>query len=196
MPRYSMRRFRKRKRYAHPIQHSPALMGNAPADNIALVHVLAHAGNLASTNLTQSRTGGEDRSTEVDNGRHIGNMTINLAFTTVAAGTGYYEYALIKYERSTSVPTIGTDPVPSSADIVTNGLQASVRGLTPGYLIEYGQIAMSPQTTRIKILKAKWAKFKKALVRDGDYFVLIIFNRSGGASTYDIQTRYKTYTVT
>ncbi len=122
-------------------------------------------------------------------------MTIHLSFRSTVAGTGYYEYALVKYERSTSVPVIGTDPVPTSADIATGGLQREIRSMTPGYLIKYGQIAITPQTTKITVIKANWAKYKKALVRDGDYYCLVIFNRSDGASFYDVQTRYKTYSV-
>ncbi len=196
MPRFRRSfRPRRRKLISQPIQHSPALMGNNPNNNVGLLHVLAHAGVLAGGSMGSTRSGGEDRLTEVDNGRHVGNMNINLAFTTVAAGTGYYEYALVKYERSTTVPIIGTDPVPASAVIVTDGLQNAVRSLSPGYLIQYGQIAVTPQTTRLKIIRANWSKFDKSLVRDGDYFCLIIFNRSDGQSSYDIQTRYRTFNL-
>ncbi len=169
-------------------------MGNAPTNNIGLVHVLAHAGVLAGGAMGSTRSGGEDRLTEVDNGRQVGNMTIDIAFTISATALGYYEYALIKYERSTTVPIIGTDPVPTSAVITSDGLQNAVRSLSPGYVIQYGQFAIQGTSYTRKII-AKWAKFGKGMVRDGDYFVLIMFNRSDSAIVYDIQTRYRTYNV-
>ncbi len=184
----------RRKIYGQPIQHSPSLLGNNPANDTALIHILAHADQLAGQSMTAARTGAEDRTTDVDNGRHVGRMTLDIGFT-VSASTGYYEYALVKYERSTSVPTIGVDPVPSSADIVSDGLQRAVRSFTPGYVIKFGLIAITPQTNRIVKIKADWAKFGKAQVRDGDYYALIVFNRTDAAPLYDIHIRYKTYTV-
>ncbi len=197
MRRFFRRRGGKRKIYGQPIQHSPALMANSPANNIALLHVLGHAGVLAGGSMNSSRTGGEDRTTEIDNGRTVGKMHVQIDFTVGVNSKGYYEIAAIKYERSTSVPIVGTDPVPTSADIATDGLQREVRNLTPGYCIYWDTVALTAGTNRTKKLVLDWAKYGKAKVRDGDYFALILFNRSDEANTiYDIQTRYKTYTVT
>ncbi len=170
-------------------------MGNGPADNIGLLHVLAHAQGLAGGSMGASRTGGEDRLTEVDNGRHVGHTTIDFSLSFTASPVGYYEYAVVKYERSTSVPSIGTDPVPSSADITTVGLQQSVRSLSPGYVLQYGQIPCVPNINVHRVIKINWAKFKKSLVRDGDYFCIIFFNRSNTTNIYDLQIRYRTYTL-
>ncbi len=195
MRHFGRRRSTRRKIFGQKIQHSMSLIGNAPANQIALLHVLAHAGGLAGGSMTASRTGGEDRTTEVDNGRHVGRMTIDLAFIPLAAANGYYEYALVKYERSTSVPTIGTDPVPTSADFVTDGIQRALRSMTPGYVVQYGMIPITAETTVTRKIIIKWDKFRKAQVRDGDYFVLIMFNRASASNTYDIYCRYNTYTV-
>ncbi len=195
MRHYFKRRGGKRKVFGQPIQHSPSLMGNGPANNIGLVHVLAHASNLAGASMAASRTGGEDRSTEVDNGRHVGNTTIDFAITISGAPKGYYEYAVVKYERSFSVPTIGADPVPSSADMAAFGLQQAVRNLAPGYVLQFGVIPLTTETSTVRKIRISWSKFKKAQVRDGDYFCILFFNRSESASIYDLQIRYKTYTV-
>jgi len=194
---FRRRRFSRRgtrKMYSQPVQHTASLIGNAPANDTGLVHVLAHASQLAGGSMTASRTGNEDRTTEVDNGRHVGKMTLDIGFTPGGA-KGYYEYAITKYERSFSVPTIGVDPVPSNADMAADGLQRAVRSLTPGYVIRYGIIPITLETSRTQKLVINWAKFKKAQVRDGDYFTITMFNRTDAAPVYDIYTRYKTYVV-
>ncbi len=200
--KWNMRHFgkrggKKRKLFGQPVQHSPSLMGNSPANLIGLIHVLAHANILAGGSMTSDRTGGEDRTTDVDNGRHVGKMHVQIDFTVGAASSGYYEIAAIKYERSTTVPAIGVDPVPSSADISGDGLQRAVRSLSPGYIIYWDTVAITPGTNRTKKILLNWNKYGKATVRDGDYYTLIVFNRSNDNNTiYDIQTRYRTYSVT
>lgn len=187
------RRFSRRKWIPKkPIQHTPALIGNAPGANTGLLHVLAHAGTLAGGSMTGSRTGGEDRTTEVDNGRHVNTMIVNIGFIPAGGTSGYYELGFIKYERSFTTPAVGSDPVPSTADMVGDGLQRAVRSLTPGYMIKYMQIPVTAETVTTRSIKVNWRKYKKDLVRDGDYFTLLIFNRTAGAGTYDITTRYTT----
>ena len=175
------------------IQHSMSLIGNAPGANVGLAHVLAHAQGLAGGSMTASRTGGEDRTTEVDNGRSVGAMTIDIGFIPLGASQGYYEFALVKYERSFTTPAWGTDPVPGNANVITDGLQREARSLTPGYVVQYGLIPITAEINRTKKIIVNWAKFKKAKVRDGDYFVLLIFNRTAAAGVYDIHCRYRTY---
>ena len=189
-----MRRGRPRRTTRKMVmQHIPSLMGNSPANNIGLVYVLAHAGSLAGGSPSASRME-EDRLTEVANGNHVGRMTVNVNFIPASTSEGYYEYAFVKYERSFSVPTIGTDPVPTSANITTNGLQQEVRSLSPGYVVQFGTIPITPETIVSRNLSVSWAKYGKSQVRDGDYFCLIFFNRTGAAATvYDLQIRYKTY---
>ncbi len=181
--------------YGQKIQHSPALLNNAPANNVALLHVLGHAPQLAGASMTATRTGNEDRTTEIDNGRVIGKTTIDFALTPVAASKGYYEYCVVKYERSTSVPQVGTDPVPASADVITDGLQRECRNLTPGYVVKFDTIPVTAETNTSRKIIINWAKFRKQRVRDGDYFCIIFFNRSDAAGIYDLHIRYNTYTV-
>ncbi len=145
--------------------------------------------------MTGSRTGGEDRTTEVDNGRTVGKTTIDFGLTPTALTTGYYEYAVVKYERSFTVPAIGTDPVPTSANIITGGLQRECRSLAPGYVLQFGIIPATKETVVTRKIIINWAKFNKEKVRDGDYYCIIFFNRTDGAGVYDLHIRYKTYTV-
>ncbi len=169
-------------------------MGNAPGNNLALVHVLGKAGELAGASMAASRTP-EDRFQEIANGRTVGNMTINLDFTVAAATTGYYEYAVVKFEKQTAVPTLGAGNMPSSADMAATGLQQAIRNDAPGWVIEYNTIALTGGSNRSKVIKCRWGKYNKAKVRDGDFFMLIIFNRSDANGPYDVQIRYRTYTV-
>ncbi len=186
-----MRTFRRRKLLKNPIQHSPSLIGNAPSTNTGLLHVLAHAQGLAGGSMSANRTD-EDRLTEVGNGRRINSMIVSIGFVPATATQGYYELGFIKYERSTSVPALGTDPVPSSANIATVGLQQEVRSLTPGYMIKYMQVPVTAEISKTLSIKLNWNKYRKGMVRDGDYFTVLIFNRTNGAGTYDIQTRFTT----
>ncbi len=175
----------------NPIQHSPSLIGNAPAAGILTLHVFAHAGVLAGSGMGASRME-EDRLTEVANGRRLGRVTIDMGIIPGTGQAGFYEYALLKYERSNAVPIVGTDPVPSSADCVATGLQQAVRSLSPGYVIQFGLIPITEETVFAKKIIANFAKFKKAKVRDGDYYVILIYNRTGASGTYDLQFRYRT----
>jgi len=172
-----------------------SLIDNTPANQTGLLHVLAHAGSLAGGSMTASRIGGEDRTTEVDNGRHVGKMTIDLAIIPTSAATGYYEYFAVKYERQFSTPAYGTDPVPNNADTLTDGLQREVRSLTPGYGIQYGIIPVTGEFAKNKKIILNWDKFGKATVRDGDYYCLVVFNRTSSSTQYDIHCRYNTYSV-
>ena len=191
----SRRRGRARKTASEFIQHSPALKGNQPNNLIGLIHVFAHAGSLAGGSMSAGRMD-EDRLTEVANGRTIGNTNITIALVPGVNTNGYLEYAVIKYERSTSVPTIGTDPVPSSADIATNGLQQEVRSMTPGYCVKWGIIPVTAEVTKTFPININWNKFRKGKVRDGDYYTIIIFNNtSNNALVYDLFFRYKTYSL-
>lgn len=191
--RFRGRRGRKRRRFIpkEQIQHSPSLLGNAPAANVGLLHVLVHANGLAGGSMNADRRD-EDRLTEVGNGRHIRNMIVSIGFIPSANSQGYYELGFIKYERSFTVPTLGTDPVPSTANMLSVGLQQEVRSLTPGYMVKYMQVPISAETTKIISVKVDWAKYKKSMVRDGDYFTLLVFNRTAAAGTYDINTRFNT----
>ncbi len=195
MRHYSNRRPGRRRKTIRKMvmQHIPAFLGNSPSNNIALVHVLAHSGSLAGGSLSASRME-EDRLTEVANGNHIGRTHVDISFVPADATQGYYEYAFVKYERSHSVPTIGVDPVPSSADIQTNGMQQACRSITPGYVVQFGTIPVTAETTVNRKLSVSWSKFGKSQCRDGDYFVLLVFNRAvADAGIYDLQVRYKTY---
>ncbi len=191
MRHYGNRPFRRRKIPINTIQHSPALIGNAPANGIGLLHVFAHAGSLAGGSMGGARTGGEDRLTELDTGRKLGPVTIDIGIIPATGQQGFYEYAIVKYERSTSVPVVGVDPVPSSADMVSNGLQQAVRSLTPGYVIRFGLIPVTTETTVVRKITVNFAKFRKAKVRDGDYFCIIFYNRTQATGTYDLHFRYK-----
>ncbi len=191
--RHYFNRSRKRKvtYLKNPIQHSPSLIGNAPANGIALLHVFAQAPGLAGGSMSADRTD-ENRLTEVGNGRKLGRVTIDVGIIPATGQQGFYEYAVVKYERSTSVPVVGTDPVPSSADCVGTGLQQAVRRLTPGYCIQFGLIPITTETTVVRKITISFAKFRKAKVRDGDYYCIIFYNRTQATGTYDLHFRYRT----
>ncbi len=170
-------------------------MGNAPVNNVGLLHVIANGPQLAGGSMTTDRTSTENRFQGVNNGRYVGKTTIDFALTSVGTPRGYYEYCVVKYQRQFTVPAIGTDPVPSSAVIITDGLQNACRSLAPGYVIKFGTIPVTAETTVTRKIVINWAKFGKAIMRDGDFFTIVFFNRSDSTNTYDLQIRYTTYNV-
>ncbi len=194
MRHYFNRRSRgARKTFTPSIQHSPSSIGNAPAFQVGLLHVLAKSGLLAGASMTSDRTGVEDRTVEIDNGKHVGQMTIDLVIQPSTDTSGYYEYLFVKYQRQTSVPAWGTDPVPTSAGVLTDGLQREARSLSPGWVVKFGIIPCTSETVVTRTIKVNWKKFKMDKVRDGDFFCMLMYNRQSSATKYDFHVRYKTY---
>ncbi len=167
-------------------------MGNTILTNDQLLTVPAKAGLLAGTALATDRDAG-DRSQELQTGNILGNMTIDVTASPSGAAFGVIEYVVFKVQRALTVPIIGTDPIPSDADAITGGLQSAYRKNMPGWIIQFGTFRISAEVTAIKKIRINWNKFRMAKVRDGDFFCIVYFNRTGGSITFDWQARYYEY---
>ena len=165
-------------------------MGNAPAANIAVVFIAGVASNLAGASLTGNQID-ENRDREIAIGRRVGTMVATITVESTTA-SGILEYAWVKVEKADTTPILGT-LLPTSAECATQGTQQALRQEQPGQVIHYGTMAFTAQTTRTKVVKANWAKFKMAKCRVGDHFIFYVFKRVGGSATiYNIEFFYKT----
>ncbi len=145
----------------------------------------------AGASLGIAREGG-DRDKEVNNGSVVGNITLNVSIRGITA-TGSLEIALIKVPRAHSVPTVGTDPVPTSAEVDSSGLQTMARENMPGWVYHYSIMSFATEQPVNKWCKLNLGKFRASKWRDGDYLMLLLFNRSGATITVDHTARYYEY---
>lgn len=166
-------------------------MGNNILTSDQLVTFQAVSGTLAGGGMGSSRME-TDRLTEVSLGEHVGQMVLSVAMRP-GAGAGYIEYMVFKAERQGSTPTIGTFPIPTDAEVNTQGMQQIYRQNMPGWCIKYGTIPFTPETIHTRDIKISWSKFGKSKVKDGDFFGCAFFNRSAVTVTFDWQVRYYSY---
>lgn len=192
MPYY---RFRKRRKSfvtnKKRLQHSPSSMGNSILTAAQLVTFAVVAERLAGTALTTSRTG-SDRQTEVQSGGQVNHITWDLQIQP-GANQGTLEYLVFKVERSFVTPVVGTDPIPTDAQILSGGLQGSYRKNMPGWVMKYGAVGIAAEQPRVVKIKVNLKKFKKGTIRDGDHIGLVVFNRTGSTITYGWSARYWEY---
>ncbi len=186
------RRFGKRtSKYAGmtSIQHSPASIGNVVPTNDQLVTFIAVAGSVAGSGMGANRQD-VDRLTEVSSASYVGKTTINVGFFPGIATKGYIEFLVFKAQRQFTTPVVGTNPIPSDAEVIAVGLQQEYRKNMPGWVIQYGQIPLTTDTVHVRTIKIDWAKFKMDKVRDGDFFGITYFNRTDQSINIDWQARY------
>lgn len=189
--RYRMRR-RSRKPSRPRLQHCPAEMGGTALTNaLGAVRFLAIPNQTAGSSAGTARDG-SDRDVEVNTGSVLGKITVNLSVTN-ATVSGLLEIGIVKWQRQHSLPTNGTAPVFTSAEVLSVGLQQMMRLNAPGWTLKYYEIPFTAETTRAMKFTIDLKKFKMATWRDGDYLSLHIFNRSSATVTINHSARYYEY---
>ncbi len=187
------RSFRRRKmsqfRGKESVMHVPSTMNNTLTTNLLSLQFITIPAVLAGAPVTTDIEA-HDRSRTVPSGGLVGQITCDISITSITA-IGVMEFAIVKFEREIALPTVGVTNVPTSAEASTQGLQQALREKLPGRVYHYSQIALTPETTRIKKIIVTPAKFKKAKNRAGDHWVLAIFNKNAGSVTVNTQFRYK-----
>ncbi len=173
------------------VQHTPAEYNGTIATKILALRFLVIPNSVAGTSLGTTRSGG-DRSQEVNNGSEVGNIGLDLSMRSIS-NEGVLEVGIAKIQRQHGVPVVGTDPIPTSSDVDSVGLQASMRKFLPGWVLHWSQIPFSAETPRSKHINIKLRKFKMAKWRDGDYLGLFLFNRSSALLTVDHTSRFYEY---
>ncbi len=194
-----MRHYGRRRRSFAPraaitsIQHVPSSMGNVVPTNDQLLFFAIVPDVLAGESLGVSHIT-SDRERECATGTNVNFITWDIAFTPAAAVVGSISYVVFKAERQFVTPVVGTDPIPTDAEVIGAGLQAEYRKNMPGWIMKFGIIAMTVETTRSAKITVNLKKFRKSKQRDGDFTGLCLFNDTNSNVTMDIHCRYKQFT--
>jgi len=171
--------------------HIPSSMNNILGASTSIL-IIAVAPDLnAGGSIIQTITdSNRDRLNSI--GSKVNSVNFNVT-TRENTASGIIEYAIWKLERQTDVPQVVVSPMPTNVDIEATGLQQAMRLNMPGRIIMFGTFAYTPEVAMSRVLIGKFAKFKLSSVRPGDYFGILLYNRSSGAQpvTIDIQMRYK-----
>ncbi len=193
MPFHSMRYRKKRRRITgNAVIHVPSTIGGNLAANVAQVFVIVSPSIFAAGSAS-SNIEAQDKDRTVNVGHHIG--TLNLDLTARQPGqSGVVEFCVIKVERADSTPSIGSHPVPSTAEIVSQGMQQACRMANPGKVFHYSKRAYTAEIAVVHKIRVSPAKFKLSKCKAGDHWLLIAMNRDvAGGITFDFEARYKEY---
>ncbi len=159
--------------------------------NIASL-VIAVSPNLdAGSSMTSDRTG-TDRLTQVGNGQRVGTITYTIQIEPITA-VGTIEWVCFRLERQFSAPVIGTNPMPTSAEIDASGLQQMMRSNIPSWVEKFGAFPLSIETPKVVTIKCNPKRTGAGPQRDGDYHGIIFFNRTTGTVNWSVQMRYRSY---
>ncbi len=188
-------RWRGRKRRRRPsgnvVIHVPSTMAGTIAGTAETLFVIQSpsifAGGSASSNIEA-----QDKDRTANVGHHMGQCEIDFTTRTTVAD-GAMEYCILHVERNDTTPAIGTHPIPSAADIGTQGLQQACRLSSPGRVVHFSVRAYSIENTMTHHIKFRPSKFKASKVKAGDHWVLIVHNRGANIVTVDFQCRWKEY---
>ncbi len=184
-----MRRTRSPRRSS--TMHVPSSMEQAIAADVALL-VFAVVSSLDAGGSASSNIEASDRDRTVNVGNSVGPITFNLSVRSASA-ISVLSMCVFKCERAFAVPVIGTDPIPSSADIVGAGMQQAMRMALPGRVMHFSKIAITAETVRAVTIKVNPAKYRMSKIRPGDYIGIMCHNMSGQATTVSFEMRYKEY---
>ncbi len=171
--------------------HVPSSMGNDVMAAESLVFHAAIASNFAviGSPLTNDTFEDANRTQNCVVGSDISSIIFNIDIRN-NTGDGPIEYAILKIERAHVVPDTDGILLPGNADIITEGLQASTRRYQPGRVIKFGSFSVAAEQPRSLSIKGNYSKFKMSRIRTGDFFTLVLFNRTSATTTIDIQARY------
>lgn len=189
---------RTRRRKSNPFKgkqstmHVPSVMGTVLATNTYTLQFLAVPNEDVGGSVT-AIVSDQDRGRVCPTGSIVGKSTFTIGIEN-AVNNGTLNYIILKVERKLAVPAINVDTMPSAAGILTAGMQQAFRMLNPGRIIKYGTVGFSATQNITREIKVDWNKFKMARVRAGDYYLIAMFNRSGGNVEVHNEMRYKCYT--
>lgn len=169
--------------------HIPSSIGNTLAANTLGLVLCVTPSTVAGSGATVATEQG-NKSTTVATGSKVNQVITDIAFSN-ASGVGYIELCAFKAERLFAAPAVGTNPIPTTTEALTQGLQQIARLNMPGWIFKYLQRPLSAETPTHFKLPVSLGKFKKSKWRIGDYYGIMIFNRSTASITYDMQCRFK-----
>ncbi len=171
--------------------HVPSTMAGTLALNIGVVLVI-ESPSIFAAGSASSNIEAQDKDRTVNVGHHMGTVTIDMNIRNTA-GDGVAEFCVFKVERAASTPALGTHPIPSSAEIASQGMQQACRMANPGKVFHYSARAYSIENTVVHKIRVSPAKFRLSKIKAGDHWIMMLFNRGPQTFTYDFQCRYKEY---
>ncbi len=162
-------------------------LSSAASTLFIIVSPSIFAAGSASSNIEA-----QDKDRTVNVGHHVGRLNLDCTIRDTI-GDGVVEFCIYKIERSAGTPVIGTHPVPSTAQINTQGIQQACRLANPGKVFHFSKRAYSIEQTSTHKMIVSPAKYKLSKLKAGDHWVLQVYNRSANAVTFDYEARYKEY---
>ncbi len=191
MRHFGFKRRTPRRRTGNVVIHVPATIAGSATVNTAIAIVIESPSILAAGSAS-SNIEAQDKDRTVNVGHHIGRINIDISFHNII-NDGIVEFCVFKVERADSTPVVGTHPVPSTAEVLTQGMQQACRMANPGKVFHFSQRAyVIEQPITHKIIVSP-AKYKLSKIKAGDHWMLLIFNRGSQAITFNYQCRYKEY---
>ena len=162
-------------------------LGGSTAVVVVIASPSIFAAGSASSNIEA-----QDKDRTVNVGHHIGRLNISATLRNTAAD-GVFDYCVFKVERADSTPTLGSHPIPSSAEVNSQGMQQACRMANPGKVFHSSKRPYSLENTVVHNFTVSPAKFKLSKMKAGDHWILLLFNRGPNTVTFDIEMRYKEY---
>jgi len=174
--------------------HLPSSMNNTVGANqsVVLYACITANYNVIGTALSADTFENADRLQNTQLGANVDSIIYSVAGRDIT-GNGILEYAIFKIERADEVPDTTNQKLPTDIQITTQGLQQAIRQFQPGRITKYGQRAFAAEQPVAWSVKGAYKKFNFSKVRAGDYYGILVFNRSSATVTIDLQARYIAY---
>ncbi len=186
-----MLRRKKRRITGNVVIHVPSTIDGTLASVTSVLFIISSPSIFAAGSAS-SNIEAQDKDRTINVGHHIGRLNIDLAIRSTTTD-GVVEFCLYKVERADATPALGTHPVPSTAEVNTQGMQQACRLANPGKVFHYSKRAFSIENPFNHKIVVSPAKFKLSKIKAGDHWVLQVFNRSAATFTIDFEARYKEY---
>ncbi len=187
-----MRGRKKRRRITgNVVIHVPSTMDGSITTGQETLFIIVSPSIFAAGSAS-SNIEAQDKDRTVNVGHHIGTLNIDMCIRNTV-GDGVIEFCLFKVERADSTPVKATHPIPSGAEVATQGMQQACRLALPGKVFHYSKRVYSIEAPVIHKIKVSPAKFKLSKIKAGDHWCLYVHNRGGTTVTIDFEARYKEY---
>ncbi len=186
-------RFRKKKRRitGNSVIHVPSTMSGVITANAETLFIIVSPSIFAAGSAS-SNIEAQDKDRTVNVGHHVGRLNIDISIRGTS-GNGVIEFCLFKVERADATPAIGTHPVPSGAEITTQGMQQACRMANPGKVFHYSKRTYTIEQNFVHKVIVSPAKYRLSKLKAGDHWCLYVHNRGGTSVNIDFEARYKEY---
>ncbi len=191
MPRFRRSSRRPRRNLGNAVIHVPSTMAASIAANTLVIRIISSPSIFAAGSAS-SNIEAQDKDRTVNVGHHIGRLNLDKSIRSTLA-SGVVEWCVFKVERADSTPAIASHPVPSQAEVIAQGMQQACRMANPGKVFHYSKRVYTVEAAITHKIIVSPAKFKLSKCKAGDHWVMLVFNRGGGAVVYDYEARYKEY---